>query len=107
MHNALRRSLQSSNNHTDCLQPAESFSLPQNFDFSHLLQPEPVGIPRKALDQRFAVLLLRSTYDAVDSLDFIAMVRINLLHELQHTNGCAVMHALLHKALLSCALSAQ
>ena len=55
-------------------QTAASFSLPQNFDFSHLLPPEPVAFPRKVLDQRFAVLLLRSTYDAVDALDFIAMV---------------------------------
>ena len=57
-----------------CLQSAYSFSFPPNLDFSHLLQPEPVAFPRKALDQRFAVLLLRSTYDAVDALDFIAMV---------------------------------
>ena len=56
------------------MQTAASFSLPQNFDFSHLLPPEPVAFPRKVLDQRFAVLLLRSTYDAVDALDFIAMV---------------------------------
>ncbi|KAL0035664.1 hypothetical protein WJX79_006735 [Trebouxia sp. C0005] len=54
-------------------QTAASFSLPQSFDFSHLLPPEPVAFPRKVLDQRFAVLLLRSTYDAVDALDFIAM----------------------------------
>ncbi len=38
-------------------------------------QPEPVLFPRKALDQRFAILLLNSMYDAVDSLDFIPMVR--------------------------------
>ena len=57
-----------------CVQSAQSFSFPPNLDFSHLLQPEPVAFPRKALDQRFAVLLLRSTYDAVDALDFIAMV---------------------------------
>ncbi len=56
------------------VQTAASFSLPQNFDFSHLLPPEPVAFPRKVLDHRFAVLLLRSTYDAVDALDFIAMV---------------------------------
>ncbi|KAL3147223.1 hypothetical protein ABBQ32_002719 [Trebouxia sp. C0010 RCD-2024] len=54
-------------------QSAYSFSFPPNLDFSHLVQPEPVAFPRKALDQRFAVLLLRSTYDAVDALDFIAM----------------------------------
>lgn len=33
------------------------------------------SICRKALDIRFAVLLMRSTYDAVDDLDFIPMVR--------------------------------
>ncbi|KAK9807874.1 hypothetical protein WJX72_011848 [[Myrmecia] bisecta] len=43
------------------------------FDMSSFTQPEPVLFPRKAVDQRFAVLLLRSTYDAVDALDFIAM----------------------------------
>lgn len=32
---------------------------------------EPVAFPRKQLDQRFAVLLMRSSYDAVDALDFI------------------------------------
>ncbi|KAK9839251.1 hypothetical protein WJX81_004341 [Elliptochloris bilobata] len=36
-------------------------------------QPEPVLFPRKTLDQRFAVLLLNSMYEAVDSLDFIPM----------------------------------
>lgn len=34
--------------------------------------PERIGYPRKQLDQRFAVLLMRSSYDAVDALDFIA-----------------------------------
>jgi hypothetical protein len=38
-------------------------------------QPEPVLFPRKALEQVFAVLLMRSAYDAVDELDFIPMVR--------------------------------
>ncbi|WIA08996.1 hypothetical protein OEZ85_008410 [Tetradesmus obliquus] len=33
--------------------------------------PEPLGFPRKQLDTRFAVLLMRSSYDAVDALDFI------------------------------------
>lgn len=32
-----------------------------------------VTLRRRALDQRFAVLLLRSGYDAVDALDFIPM----------------------------------
>jgi hypothetical protein len=32
---------------------------------------EPIGFPRKQLDTRFAVLLMRSSYDAIDELDFI------------------------------------
>ena len=39
-------------------------------------QPEPVLFPRKAVSQVFAVLLMRSAYDAVDQLDFIPMVRL-------------------------------
>ena len=77
------------------VQTAASFSLPQNFDFSHLLPPEPVAFPRKVLDQRFAVLLLRSTYDAVDALDFIAMVGpgtsvsgMTLLATIQSSSTC-------------------
>lgn len=58
------------------VQAASSFSLPPNLDFTHLFQPEIVTLPRKALDLRFAVLLLRSTYEAVDMLDFVAMVSI-------------------------------
>lgn len=65
--------------HLNFMQSAYSFSFPPNLDFSHLVQPEPVAFPRKALDQRFAVLLLRSTYDAVDALDFIAMVLESVL----------------------------
>jgi hypothetical protein len=34
--------------------------------------PEPVRFPRKALDPALAVLLMRSSYDAMDALDFIA-----------------------------------
>jgi hypothetical protein len=37
-------------------------------------QPEPVLFPRKTLDQVFAVLLMRSAYEAVDDLNFIPMV---------------------------------
>lgn len=39
-------------------------------------QPEPVLFPRKALNQVFAVLLMRSAYEAVDALDFIPMVTL-------------------------------
>eukprot|EP00892_Ulva_mutabilis_P004717 jgi/Ulvmu1/2617/UM014_0068.1 len=37
------------------------------------VQPGPVRLPRKQLVLNFAVLLMRSTYEAVDALDFIAM----------------------------------
>ncbi len=40
-----------------------------NFAYS----PQPVKFPRKVLNQTFAVLLMRSSYDAVDDLDFIPM----------------------------------
>ena len=43
-------------------------------DFVSPSQPEPVLFPRKALDQVFAVLLMRSAYEAVDDLNFIPMV---------------------------------
>ena len=53
-------------------------------------QPEPILFPRKALDQRFAVLLLNSMYDAVDSLDFIPMVRPHTWRRsLCKTCGCS------------------
>ncbi|KAL3684406.1 hypothetical protein R1sor_002428 [Riccia sorocarpa] len=35
--------------------------------------PEPVQFPRKNLNMKFAVLLMRSAYEAVDDLDFIPM----------------------------------
>jgi hypothetical protein len=37
------------------------------------LQPEAVTFPRRRLELPFAVLLLRSGYDAADALDFVAM----------------------------------
>ena len=43
-------------------------------DFVPPMQPEPVRFPRRGLDQRFAVLLMQSSYRAVDALDFIPMV---------------------------------
>lgn len=42
------------------------------------LPPDPVRVPRKRLNQRFAVLLLRSTYQAVDDLDFIPMDKFQI-----------------------------
>lgn len=41
--------------------------------FSLPAPPEPVRFPRKALNLRFAVLLMRSSFDAVNALDFIPM----------------------------------
>ena len=38
-----------------------------------LVQPEAVRFPRKPLQLNFAVLLMRSSYDAVDALDFLPM----------------------------------
>jgi len=35
--------------------------------------PDAIKFPRKRLDIKFAVLLMRSTYEAVDALDFIPM----------------------------------
>ena len=32
---------------------------------------------RRTLEQRFAVLLMRSAYNSVDELDFMPMVRLN------------------------------
>lgn len=37
------------------------------------LPPAPVLFPRKSLNRTFAVLLMRSAYDAADDLDFVAM----------------------------------
>ena len=47
-------------------------------DFMPMAPPEPVRFPRRGLDQRFAVLLMQSSYRAVDALDFIPMVRLEL-----------------------------
>ena len=49
-------------------------SQPNWLDFIPPEQPEPIRFPRRALDQRFAVLLMQSSYRAVDALDFIPMV---------------------------------
>lgn len=47
-----------------------SFSLPS--------PPEPVLFPRKMLNLKFAVLLMRSAYEAVDALDFIPMDKFQI-----------------------------
>lgn len=41
--------------------------------------PQPIKFPRRALDSRFAVLLMRSSYEAVDDLDYIPMDRFQKL----------------------------
>lgn len=59
-----------------------------------------MAFPRKALDQRFAVLLMRSTYDAVDALDFIAMVPQSiqmLCHQAYcHFSACPLQQIRVH-----------
>ncbi|KAG0601759.1 hypothetical protein M758_11G137500 [Ceratodon purpureus] len=40
--------------------------------------PEPVLFPRKMLNLKFAVLLMRSAYEAVDALDFIPMDKFQI-----------------------------
>ncbi|CAL5223952.1 g6555 [Coccomyxa viridis] len=57
-------------------QESKAAGLPGPFaDFFSPTQPDPVLFPRKALDQVFAVLLMRSAYEAVDDLNFIPMDR--------------------------------
>ena len=48
-------------------------------DVLPIAPPEPVRFPRRGLDQRFAVLLMQSSYRAVDALDFIPMVRPSII----------------------------
>lgn len=36
-------------------------------------KPSPVQFPRKPINLKFAVLLMRSSYEACDDLDFVAM----------------------------------
>ena len=42
------------------------------------ITPEPVLFPRKTLNLKFAVLLMRSAYEAVDALDFIPMDKFQI-----------------------------
>ena len=51
-----------------------SETLWQDFTPPSFSPPSPVLFPRRNLDQRFAVLLMRSSYDAADDLDFVPMV---------------------------------
>ena len=54
------------------VQPVQAFSIP-NFEMGRT-SPEVIRLPRNRLNQQFAVLLMRSVYDAVDALDFVSMV---------------------------------
>lgn len=64
-----------SRNHSLVVQASHAAGFSGNFaDFFSPSQPDPVLFPRKALDQVFAVLLMRSAYEAVDDLNFIPMV---------------------------------
>ena len=59
------------------LQISYAAGLPGNFaEIFSPSQPEPVLFPRRSLTQVFAVLLMRSAYEAVDELNFIPMVRL-------------------------------
>lgn len=60
-----------------------SFDVAYEFEdaFSSLslpLPPEPVLFPRRMLNLKFAVLLMRSAYEAVDALDFIPMDKFQI-----------------------------
>lgn len=79
------------------LQDAHALSLP-SFNRSRD-SPEPVKLPRSKLKQQFAVLLMRSVYDAVDALDFVSMVIASCCHVSWHTNLCSVMLWLLSSPL--------
>lgn len=54
--------------------PDVAYQLDDGFgSFILPLPPAPVQFPRKSLNRKFAVLLMRSAYDAVDDLDFVPM----------------------------------
>jgi len=56
------------------LLPAQSAAAAARFEgFLPLPPPDPVKVPRKSLDQKFAVLMMRSAYETADALDFIPM----------------------------------
>lgn len=76
--------------------------------FSLPAPPEPVRFPRKALNLRFAVLLMRSSFDAVNTLDFIPMDKFEvrlLLEPIQPQSvvlvcACLIHHPVLVKSML-------
>lgn len=52
--------------------------------------PEPVLYPRKMLNLKFAVLLMRSAYEAVDALDFIPMDKFQIKVSYKHQSPLRV-----------------
>jgi len=48
-------------------------ALPATSPFASFVQPGPVPFPRRTLDLRFAVLLMRACYDGVDGADALQM----------------------------------
>ena len=64
------------------LQEAQAFQLPKlpGTDTQALPEAAPALIPRKSLRQNFAVLLLRSVYEAADEMDFMPMVSAVRVH---------------------------
>jgi len=52
------------------------------------LPPEPVLFPRRMLNLKFAVLLMRSAYEAVDALDFIPMDKFQIKVSFDCRNIC-------------------
>ncbi|KAI5067335.1 hypothetical protein GOP47_0017863 [Adiantum capillus-veneris] len=64
-----------------CLGPQGDLAYQLDDGFSSFilpLPPPPVLFPRKNLSRKFAVLLMRSAYDAADELDFIAMDKFQM-----------------------------
>ena len=49
---------------------------------ARFVRPKPQKVLRPKLDQKFAVLLMRSSYNALDLIDCVAMVR---------RNGCVLL----------------
>lgn len=55
--------------------PSHASSHPYSYTTNTMIPrpPEPIRYPRKLLNLKFAVLLMRSSYDSVDELDFVPM----------------------------------
>ncbi|KAH7387931.1 hypothetical protein KP509_16G049100 [Ceratopteris richardii] len=61
------------------IQPDPAYNLEGELSsFILPLPPSPIQFPRKNLNRKFAVLLMRSAYDAADALDFIAMDKFQM-----------------------------